>query len=134
MSNLIDPLHQLQSAFNQLAEKYRFVTSELARIKAQPTIPPELLDELQKELSFAKEQGQRLEDQFSDQQEQLQDFEQRYQSLAESHSLISAEYEEAQAQIHTLTQANHKLQEKNRIAAEHTKLVLERLAKIDSEA
>ena len=57
----------------------------------------------------------------------------RYQSLAESHNMLSTEYEQTQNQLQIFTAQNQKLIEKNRVAAEHTKLVLERLAKIDSE-
>ena len=46
---------------------------------------------------------------------------------------IYTEYEQTQNQLQIFTAQNQKLIEKNRVAAEHTKLVLERLAKIDSE-
>jgi hypothetical protein len=47
--------------------------------------------------------------------------------------MLSTEYEQTQNQLQIFTAQNQKLIEKNRVAAEHTKLVLERLAKIDSE-
>lgn len=134
MSHLLEPLQQLQTALEKMGEKYQFAMSELARLKAQPSIDPELLEELQSELALAKQQGQELESQFNEQQSQFQEFEERYQSLAESHNMLSAEYENLQAELHAQKEANQKLLDKNRVAADHTKLVLERLAKIDSEA
>lgn len=134
MSHLLEPLQQLQTALEKMTEKYQFAMSELARLKAQPSIDPQILTKLQNELTLAKEQGRELEAQFNEQQSQFQDFEERYQSLAESHNMLSAEYENAQAELHAQKEANQKLLDKNRIAADHTKLVLERLAKIDSEA
>ena len=47
---------------------------------------------------------------------------------------MGAELERAQADVQVLTEQKRKLIDKNRVAAEHTKVVLERLAKIDSEA
>ena len=88
---------------------------------------------VQAELDASKELQQNLEQQLAREAEEYQALEQRYQSLAESHNMLSTEYEQTQNQLQIFTAQNQKLIEKNRVAAEHTKLVLERLAKIDSE-
>lgn len=133
MSNLLNQLEQLQSALTRLTDKYQYVTSELARVKAQPSVTSEQMAEIQAKLGATEERIAMLEESIDEHETAKAELEQRYQSLADSHNLLSKEYEDAQAQIENLTQINQKLVEKNQIAAEHTKVVLERLAKIDSE-
>ena len=49
MSTLIDQLTQLQTALTKLRDKYQFASSELTRIKAQPTITADQLQAVQAE-------------------------------------------------------------------------------------
>ena len=133
MSNLLSQLTQLQNAIAKLTEKYQFVTSELARLKAQPSISNEQMSAVQSELEQTQQRIENLEQLIAEQEQNHTELESRYQSLSDSHSVLGNEYEQAQANIDELSLANQKLIEKNQVAAEHTKLVLERLAKIDNE-
>lgn len=134
MSQLIDQLQRLKSALITLGEKYQIAVSELNHLKNQPTLTQEQVQALQHELALTSEQNDNLQQQLEQTQKAQRDLEQRYQTLADSHSVMSAELERAQAEVDILTEHKQKLIDKNRVAADHTKLVLERLAKIDSEA
>lgn len=134
MSQLIDQLTRLQNALAQLGERYQTAQTELSALKARPNIEPDELNQLKNQSSIFREQTQTLQQQLAQQEQRYRELEQRYQSLADSHSLLGAELEQANEQIHTLHADNQKLIDKNRVAAEHAKVVLERLTKIDNEA
>ncbi|WP_019520437.1 hypothetical protein [Faucicola boevrei] len=133
MTNLLSQLTELKGYIGKLTDKNQYLSSELARIKTQPSISSEQMSAVQTELNNTQQRIEKLEQLIVKHEQQHAELENRYQSLADSHSILSNEYEQAQAQIETLTQTNQKLIEKNHVASEHTKLVLERLAKIDSE-
>ena len=61
MSTLIDQLTQLQTALTKLRDKYQFASSELTRIKAQPTITADQLQAVQAKLDSSKELQQSLD-------------------------------------------------------------------------
>lgn len=133
MSNLIDQLHQLKNALINMGEKHQTAMSELNRYQTERLFSSDEVEVIQQQLSDTEAHNQQLAEALHQQQSHYQDLEQRYQTLAESHSLMSTELENAQNQIKVMAENNQKLIEKNRVAAEHTKIVLERLAKIDSD-
>ena len=134
MSQLIDQLQQLKTALIALGEKYQSTVSELIHLKSQPSFSQEHIQELQAQIDTARDQQQAAQQALDANKKQHQDLEKRYQNLADAYSLMGSELERAQAQIQALNDINQKLIEKNRVAADHTKVVLARLAKIDSEA
>lgn len=134
MSQLIDQLQQLKTALMTMGEKYQATVSELTHLKSQPVVSQEQVEALQDQLDMASEHNQNLQQQLDDKIQAYRDLEQRYQSLSDSHSVMGAELERAQADVQVLAEQKRKLIDKNHVAAEHTKVVLERLAKIDSEA
>lgn len=133
MSDLINQLTRLQTVLGRIGEKYQRAQAEITELKSRPNVEIEEYKKSQNQTAIFREQTQTLQQQLAQQEQRYRELEQRYQSLADAHSLLGAELEQANEQIHTLHADNQKLIEKNRIATEHAKVVLERLTKIDTE-
>ncbi|HBH34586.1 MAG TPA: hypothetical protein DDW38_08705, partial [Psychrobacter sp.] len=67
-------------------------------------------------------------------QQQLSELNEEYQTLTESHHALNDEYSELLRKCEALEQVNQALLEKNRLAKEHTKVVMQRLTLIDQPA
>ncbi|WP_438012357.1 hypothetical protein [Psychrobacter raelei] len=152
---LIEKLHHLDSILHDIRQRYDASHSELLSLKNGPQIDPNEVERLQQQLTEsqaayeqAQQTQQQLEQELSDTrsafeqaQQEHSSLEQVYnqlndehQSLVEAHTNLNDSYSELLQKCEALEASNHALLEKNRLAREHTKVVMHRLTLIDQAA
>lgn len=126
MSNLLTQLSQLQTALADIGEKYRATQKELYQLKNRPLVDKTELEQANEQLTLALERNNYLEQQRIQQDQAYQALEKQLHEAFESYHIKELELEKANQTIHQLS-------EKNRIASERAKKVLENLSKIDKD-
>lgn len=128
---MYDQLLQLEKIILDIKQQHQLVSEELNTLKQQPSTDPAVLTALQSQLdtSYAEHDTHK---------KQLGELDNRYQNLAEAHHIIGAEQDKLKKQVADLQQKNKalkaqnsELEQKNILAAERIKVVLNRLAIID---
>lgn len=131
---LIEKLQHLDSILHDIRHRYDASQNELVALKSNPKIDTQQIEELQQQLNdmhSAYEQGVTEQQNL---QQQLSELSEEYQTLTESHHTLNDEYSELLRKCEALEQVNQALLEKNRLAKEHTKVVMQRLTLIDQPA
>lgn len=149
---LIEKLQHLDSILHDIRQRYDASHNELLSLKVAPKVDVQQVEQLQQQLSDientyeqSQQAQQKLEQDLSDAQsafEQVQQeqetLQQQYnqlndehKSLTEAHDTLNDDYNELLQKCEALEQANQMLLEKNRLAKEHTKVVMQRLTLID---
>lgn len=128
---LIEKLQHLDSILHDIRERYDASHNELLELKANPQTNTQQIQQLQQQLDDAHSSYEQGLNEQKNLQQQLDQLDEEYQSLAEAHHNLNDQYNELQKKCEALEQANQTLLEKNRLAKEHTKVVMQRLTLID---
>ena len=131
---LIEKLQHLDSILHDIRERYDASHNELLTLKSTPQVDTHQIDQLQQQLDEALGAYEQSVSENHQLQQHLDQMDEKYQTLAEAHHNLNDDYSELLKKYETLEQANKMLLEKNRLAKEHTKVVMQRLTLIDQVA
>ena len=128
---LIEKLQHLDSILHDIRERYEASHNELLSLKSNPQVDTQQIEQLKQQLDDANSAYEQGLTEQQNLQQQLNQLDEQYQSLAEAHHNLNDQYSELVQKCEALEQANQTLLEKNRLAKEHTKVVMQRLTLID---
>ncbi|WP_296403891.1 hypothetical protein [Psychrobacter sp.] len=128
---LIEKLQHLDSILHDIRQRYDNSNNELFALKQTPSLDIQAIEQLQQQLEETQDAYERVLTEHQHLQQQVSQLDQEYQTLAEAHNGLTEEYNDLLKKCEALEQANHTLLEKNRLAKEHTKVVMQRLTLID---
>ena len=137
--SLLPKLKQLESQWQTVRNRYRNTAGELKLIKDKPKVDVSQVNQLKIQLAEAKNSERYAKDKIEKLTAEHNMLETDYGQLQTEHNVLNQEFEQLKSanrrlvdEVDALKSANQKLQDKNRSALEHTKVVLERLTKIDN--
>ena len=128
---LIEKLHYLDSILHEIRERYEASHNELLALKDNPEVNTQEIEQLKQQLDDTNSSYEQGLTEQKNLQQQLSQLDEEYQNLAEAHHNLNDQYSELLKKCEALEQANQTLLEKNRLAKEHTKVVMQRLTLID---
>lgn len=129
---MIEQLKRLEATILEVRKHYHITATELVNLKNKTKSDIQTATQtLKAQLDNAQAEKNRLQRQLQNKIDVYDKIEQELTELKQDHAIMSNQFNELKQQLQYLQAHNEELNQKNLIAAEHTKQALQRLQQID---